>query len=103
MTQLTQSHKDVGMLIYNEAFQARTPREVETHALQQAKGHIHLFKQWSLKFPYLIKHASLIDLLIHNPRQNSRRAALLLPFFTSIVSLQCQRSVTFSFHLSIQL
>ena len=43
MTQLTQSHKDVGMLIYNEAFQARTPREVETHALQQAKGHIHLF------------------------------------------------------------
>lgn len=39
MTPLTLSHQDVGMLIYSEAFQARTPREVETHALQQAKGH----------------------------------------------------------------
>ena len=98
MTQLTLSHQDVGMLIYSEVFQARTPSEVETCALQQAKGpYIHLFKQWSLKLPYLIKHASLLDLLIHNPRQNSRRAALLLPFFINIVSLQCQRSVAFSF------
>lgn len=98
MTQLTLSHQDVGMLIYSEVFQARTPSEVETYALQQAKGqYIHLFKQWSLKLPYLIKHASMTDLLIHNPRQNSRRAALLLPFFINIVSLQCQRSVAFSF------
>ena len=103
MTQLTLSHPDVGMLIYSEAFQARTPRKVEIHALPQAKGHMHLFKQWSLKLPFLIKHASLIDLLIHNSRQNFRRAALLLPFFTSIVSLQCQKSVAFSIHLSIQL
>ena len=47
MTQLTLSHPDVGMLIYSEAFQARTPRKVEIHALPQAKGHMHLFKQWS--------------------------------------------------------